>query len=148
MQGLERDDELCRRAVRIGDDVLLAEAHNRIGIHFRDDQRNVLIIPPGRRVIDHHAALRADPGRPLLGDLAAGGHQADVGVGKIVVLERFDFQGLVAERDIHPDAALRGKRDDLADGERPLGKDVQHFAAHVARGACNGDFVTHRKLSG
>ena len=33
---------------------------------------------------------------------------------------------------------------DLVDGEFPLGEHVQHFAAHVARGADHGDLVTHR----
>ena len=41
MQRLQRHHELRGRAVRIGDDALLAEARDRVGIHLRHDQRHV-----------------------------------------------------------------------------------------------------------
>jgi hypothetical protein len=37
----------------------------------------------------------------------------------------------------------RGERDDLVDRKLPLGEDVQHFPAHVARGADDGDPIAH-----
>ena len=59
VQRLERDHELRGRAIRIGDDVLLGEADDRVGVHFRHDQRHVRVHAPGRRIVDHHRALRA-----------------------------------------------------------------------------------------
>ena len=59
MQRLQRDDELRGRAVRVGDDVLLAEAGDRVGVHLRHDQRHVRIHAPGRRIIDDDRALAA-----------------------------------------------------------------------------------------
>ena len=41
-------------------------------------------------------------------------------------------------------AAARGERDHLVGGKVPLGQDVEHLAAHIAGGADDGDFVTHR----
>ena len=37
----------------------------------------------------------------------------------------------------------RGERHDLVGGESPLGENIEHFAAHIARGADNGDLETH-----
>ena len=143
VQRLEGHDELGGRAVRVGDDVLLGEALHRVGVHFRHDQRNVAVVAEGRGVIDHDAALGADLRRPLLRHLAAGRHQADVGVGEIIVLEGFDLERLVAERDFRPDRTAGGKRNDLIRGKAPLGEDVEHFAAHIARGTDDGDLVAH-----
>src|SRR6202012_1625887 len=51
---------------------------------------------------------------------------------------------LVAEGDFHADGFARGDRVNLLHGEVHFLEDVQHFAAHVARGADDGDPVTHR----
>ena len=41
MQRLEGDHELRGRAIGVGDDVLLPEADNGVGVHLRHDQRHI-----------------------------------------------------------------------------------------------------------
>ena len=60
------------------------------------------------------------------------------------MLERFDLQRAVAERHFGAQAAPRGQRDHFIGGERPLGENVEHFAAHIAGRPDHGDIVTHR----
>jgi hypothetical protein len=60
VQRLQRDDKLRRRAIGIGDDVLLAEALDRVGIDLGHDQRHLGIVAPGRGIVDDDAALRGD----------------------------------------------------------------------------------------
>ena len=143
MERLERDHELRRRAVRIGDDAALAEARERIGVDLRDHQGHVGIVAPARRIIDHHRALGRDPRRVLLGHRRARRHQADVDVGEIVVVERFAFERPVAEGHVHAHALARGERNDFVGRERPFGQNPQHLAAHIAGGADDGDLETH-----
>ncbi len=64
------------------------------------------------------------------------------------MVERLHFEGLVAVGDLHALAAARGDRDHLVGGKAPLVEDVQHGAAHVARGADDRDLVAHRLFSG
>ncbi len=64
------------------------------------------------------------------------------------MLERLGLQGFFAIGDLDAHRAARRKRDHLVGGEPPLGQDIEHFTAHIARGADNRDFVTHRSLSG
>ena len=108
VEGLQGDHELRRGAVRVGDDVELGEAVDRLRVHLRHDQRHVLVVAEGRRVIDDHAAGLADARRPLLRGLAARRHQADVGVGEVVGIERLHLQDLVAEGHVLPGRAARG----------------------------------------
>ena len=61
-------------------------------------------------------------------------------------VEILGLQGLVAKADFGAQRSARCKRGDLVHGELALGQDVQHFAAHVARGADDDDFVAHRGL--
>ncbi len=143
VQRLQRHDQLCRRAIRVGDDVALLEVHDRIRVHFRNDQRNVGVVAPGRRVVDDDATLGTDLRRPLLGNRAAGGHQADVGVGEIVVFEVLDLQNAVTEGDLGALRARRGERDDLRGRKTTLGEDVEHFATDIAGGAYNCNLETH-----
>jgi len=96
VQRLQSNNELCGRAIRVGNDVLLAEAFNRIRIHFRNNKRHIGIIAPCRRIIDNNATLRTDLWRPFLGNIATGGHEADVGIREIVLIERLNLQRLVA----------------------------------------------------
>jgi len=100
---------------------------------------------PARRIIDHHRALGGDLGRPFLRYRRARRHQADVDVGKIILLERLHFQGLVAERDLDPHAAARRQRHDLVGRERALVEDVEHFAAHLPVAPTTRDLETHGK---
>ena len=59
------------------------------------------------------------------------------------MLERFHLQRLVAKGHFRAQAPARGERHHLVGGELPLGEDFEHFAAHIAGGAHDGDFVTH-----
>ena len=52
----------------------------------------------------------------------------------------------VAERHLHADRPARGERVHLPDGEQALAQDRQHFPAHVARGADDGDAIAHGAL--
>ncbi len=144
VQRLQRHDELGGRAIGVGDDVALGEAGDGIGVHFRHDQRHVGIITEGGGVIDHDAALRADLRRPLLGDRTAGRHEADVGVGEVVVLQRLHLQHLVAEGDLRGRPTGARPAATTSEISKPaLGEDGEHFAAHIARGTDDGDLVTH-----
>jgi len=69
--------------------------------------------------------------------------QGDVPPGEIEGLEVFRFQGLVAEAAFRAQGFARGEGGDFIDGELAFGQDVQHLAAHVARGAGDGEAVSH-----
>ncbi len=58
VEGLQRDHHLRGRAVRVGDDILLRVAGERVGIHFRDDQRHVRVHAEMGAVVDDRAAGR------------------------------------------------------------------------------------------
>ena len=68
-------------------------------------------------------SCRGDLRRPFLRDRAAGRHQADVGVGEIVGVERLHLEDAVAEGDLGPLAAARGERHHLVGGEAALVED-------------------------
>ena len=97
VQRLQHDNELRRRAVGIGDDVLLGVAGDSVGVHLGHDQRHVLVIAPARRVIDDDAALGADARGPLLGHGRARGHEAEVRLREVELLQVLAFEGFVAE---------------------------------------------------
>ena len=141
MQGLEGDDELRGRAVRVGDDALLLDVAHRLGVHLRDHEGHVGVVAPGRGVVDHDRALRGDAGDHSLETLAAGGHQAEVHVGKIVGVEGLGLQRLVPEGDLDALAAAGGEGHHRRRPGRPLGEDVQHLAAHIARRTDDGHLV-------
>ena len=143
VQRLQHHDELRRRAVRVGDDVLLGVAGHRVGIHLRHDQRHVAVVAPARRVVDDDAALGADAGRPFLRHGRARRHQAEVGLGEIELLQILALERLVAERHLDAERPARGDGEHLVHRKFALGEHVQHFAAHVARGADNGDPIAH-----
>ena len=63
------------------------------------------------------------------------------------MLERFGLKRLFTIGDLDAHRAARRKRDHLVGGKPPLGQDIEHFAAHIARGADDRDLVTHRSLS-
>ena len=101
--GREGDDQLRRRAVRIGDDVLAVVLGHVLGEHvtvgLRHDERHVDVVAEGRRIIDHQAAGRADLRRPLLGDAAAGAHQREIAFREVELLEVVAFERFLAEAD-------------------------------------------------
>jgi len=59
------------------------------------------------------------------------------------MVERFDLERAVAERHFGAQAAPRRERDHFIGGERPLGQNVEHLAAHIAGRPDHGDIVTH-----
>ena len=59
VQRLQRHQHLHRRAVRVGDDVVLAVAGDRVRIHLGDHQRNVVLVAELRGVVDDDAARLA-----------------------------------------------------------------------------------------
>ena len=68
-------------------------------------------------------------------------HQIDLG--EVELFDVLAFDGLVAEGDLHALGLARGDGVDFIDGEFQLLEDVQHFAAHIARGSDDGDAITH-----
>ena len=139
MQRLQRDDELRRRAVRIGDDVLAAEALGGFGVDLRHDQRHVGVHPPSRGIVDDETASRAYARRPFLRYGPARRHQTDVGRGKVVVIQRLALQRSVAERDFPADRLGGGERDDFRYRKPALRENGEHFTADIAGGADDGD---------
>src|SRR5690606_6303259 len=110
---------------------------------LRSGRRDVGIVSESGRISDDDAALLADLRRPLLGDRAAGGHYADVGVGEIVVLQRLHLQRLVAIGDLRADRAARGERHHLVGRKAALFEDIEHLAPDIAGGACDCNLETH-----
>ena len=143
VQRLQRNNELGRGAVRIGDDVLLREALDSVGIDLGYDQRNVAVVAPGRRIVDHDTALGGDLRRPFLRYRAAGRHQADVAVGEVVILERLDLERLVAIGNFLADRAARGERHDGIGRKPAVGEDFEHLAPDIAGRACDCDCKAH-----
>jgi len=150
MQGLEGDHKLGRRAIGIGDDVAAVVAGHvldqRMGVHFRNDERHFRVIAPAGGIIDDDGAHRADLRRPFLGDGGARRHQHEIDLGKVELLEILALEGLVAEGDLNAHGFARGDGEALIDREFALGEDVEHFAAHIARGADDCNLVTHGSL--
>jgi hypothetical protein len=70
-------------------------------------------------------------------------HQDDVDRGEVELFDVLAFDGLVAERDLDALGLARGDGVHLVDGEFELLEDVQHFAAHIARGPDDRDAITH-----
>ena len=143
VQGLQRRDQLDGRAVGVGDDVLLLGVLDRVGVHLGHDQGHVGVLAEGRGVVDHDGAGLADLFGPGARDLAAGRHQDQIDLGEVELFDVLAFDGLVAERDLDPLGLARGDGVDFIDGEFQLLEDVQHFAAHIARGPDDRDAITH-----
>ena len=64
---------------------------------------------------------------------------------KSIVFERLDLQRPLAIGHFDAHAAARGERDDLIGRKRPLGENVEHFAADIAGRADDCDGETHRQ---
>ncbi len=95
---LQCHHKLRRRAIRVCYDVALAESLNRVRVHLRNNQWHIGIIAPCRRIIDNDTTLRRDLWRPFLGNIATSGHEADVGIGEVILVERLGLERLIAIR--------------------------------------------------
>ncbi len=141
---LQRHHHLRGRAVGVGDDVLAGIARDRVRVHLGHDQRHLGVVAIERRVVDHDAASLGGDGRVLLRRVRADREEGDVPAGEVEGVEVLGLQCPVAEGTLAAQRLARGEGHDLVDGKFPLGEDVEHFPAHVARGADDGDAITHR----
>ncbi len=146
MQRLQRHNHLGGRTVRVRDDHLFLIAKHRIGIHLWHDQWHIRIIAVKAGVIDHHTARSRRLGRINLGRIRADGKKRHIPTGEIKGIKIFAFQGLVAKTDFCSHGFTRRKRHNLIHREFPLSEDIQHFAAHVARGPNDSDSIAHHGL--
>ncbi len=74
--------------------------------------------------------------------------QGNIGAGEIVIIERLYVEQFgLAETYLLADRIAAGQRDDLARRKLTFSKEFKNFAAHIARGADNSDFVCHDCLS-
>src|SRR6185312_16539193 len=67
--------------------------------------------------------------------------------GEVVGVEHLCLQRPVAEGHLGTERAARGKRHDLADRKAAFFQNVEHFAAHIARGADYRNLETHFEKS-
>ena len=144
MQGLEGHDQLGGRAVGVGDDVLPRRQLDGVGVHLRHDQGHVRVHAEGRGVVDDDGAGLADLLGPGARGVAAGAHQHQVDGGEIEQFDVLAFDRPVAPGHFHALGLARGDGVHGVDGEFEFLEDVQHFPAHIAGGAHDGDFITHR----
>ena len=143
MQRLQCHDELCGRAIRIGDDVLLRVAGDVVRIHLRHHQRDIGVVPIGRGVVDHDASLGGHLRRPLLGDRGSCRKECKIGLGEIVLLEIADLQRLVTEGHLAADRAARSERHHLRDRKTSFCENGQHFLPDIAGRTDDGDGIRH-----
>lgn len=123
-----------RRAVRVGDDALGA-VRDRVRVDLGDDQRDLGVLAPGRRVVDHDRALGRDLLGERLGGASTGGEDDDVEarvVGRRGVLHRHTV-------DDRPGRAGRGEQAQLVDREVPLDEDLAHDRADLTGGSDDSD---------
>jgi hypothetical protein len=116
-----------------------------VRVHFRHHQRHVRIHPEVAGIVDDDR-----PAAPIFSphslEIAAGAHQHDIDGGEVELRQILAVEDLVAERDFHADGFAAGDGVHLVHGEFDFLEDVEHLAAHIARGADHGDPVTHRAL--
>ena len=144
MQRLEGDDELCRRAIGVGDDVLLPVVGERLRVHFGDDERHLGIRAEVRGIVDHHGTGRRGLWRIFGGHAAAGGEEGDVDIREIERVESFDLERTIPEMDLLAERLARGERGHGARRKGALGEDVEHLLADETGGSDNGDMIAHR----
>ena len=149
MQRLERDQHLHRRAVRVRNDVVPLVACEGVRVHFRDYERNVVLVAELRSVVDHDATGLAGFGRVLRRNGRPGRKQAN--------LRPREIEG----RNIEHRVVTTGKLDGLTDGTRtgegiqviyrefPLFQDGEHRAAHQPRRShhCHIPTLAHRSAT-
>ena len=137
MDGLEGHQHLDGGAVGVGDDALMA--FQMFGVHFGDHQGAAVVHAPLGGVVHHHAAGMGGMGSEFFGSAAAGGEDGDVDTFEDIFLQFLHHQLVIAERHLGPGGTGRGEGTHFRGRELAIVQGFQHFTAHGARGAHNGN---------
>ena len=143
MKRLQRHDHLGGGTIGVRDNVLLRIALNRLRVHLRDNQRHIRIIAIERGVIDHDTTLRCRKRCIGFCGFRPNSEKCDIPAFEIECIEILGLESLVTKTAFRAKRFTRGKHGDLVNGELTFVQNVEHFAAHIARGADNDNFVTH-----
>ena len=133
----EHRHELHRRAVRVGDDARVAL--HVVGIDLADDERDGRVHSPGRAVVDDRRAAGDGERGELARGVAAGREEGDVDAVEGLPGREFDLAGRAVDRDRLAGGPLRGEQAQVADGELPFEKDLDHRPPDDAGGADDRD---------
>ena len=147
MDGLEGHQHLDGGAVGVGDDALMA--FQVFGVHFGDDQGAAVVHAPLGGVVHHHTAGMGGMGSEFFGSAAAGGEDGDVDTFEDIFLQFLHHQLVIAERHLGPGGTGRGESTHFRGRELAIVQGFQHFTAHGARGAHNGNsqLLAHAQFS-
>ena len=143
VQRLERHNHLRGRTVRVRDDVFLGIAQHSLWVHLWHDQRHVRIIAIERRVIDDNTAGRCSLRRVFLGRVRANREQSNIPSREVERIKVQRREGFLAKADFGAERFAARKHGNLIDRELALVQNIQHFAAHIACGAYDDDFIAH-----
>ncbi len=142
VQHLEHRHRGHRGAVRVGDDALDG-GPDGAGVHLGDDERDLGVATPRRRVVDDQRTGRGEPGGVHLRRGTAGGEQRDVDARQVRRLDVLDHHVGAAPRQRGPGGARGGEVPDGGDREVALVEQPPHDAAHLAGGTDHRDVQTH-----
>ena len=128
LQRCERGDEHHRRAVRTRDDPLRCLVHV-VGVHLRDDERDVRVHAEGRGVVDDLGAGRHGVWRPLGREVVLDVHDDEVQAVEAAGPQHLARDLAGRERELAALRTVRGEGPQLGHGKRPLLQDPEHLAA-------------------
>ena len=138
VQRLERGHRGHGRAIRIRDDPF-RNRRERVRVHLGDDERNVGIHAPGRRIVDDHGSRRRHDGRELAGGRRAGGEEDDVEAGVVGGRRVLDDDLFALPWQTPAGRARRGKQAERLHGEVALGQNRKHQVADQPGGTDDPD---------
>lgn len=118
-------------AVGVRDDPL-ARFLDRLRVDLADDQRDVRVHPPRRRVVDHRGTGGGEPFRLRLGGRATGGEQRDVQTGRIRGRRVLDDDFPVTPRKLRTGGPRRSEVPHFGDRETPFRQQTAHDTADLA----------------
>ena len=137
MQGLQDHQHLDGGTVGIGDNALMR--FQSLGIDFRHHQGAALVHAPGRGIVHHHATGVGRVRRECGGGAPAGGKNGQINAVKDVFFQFFHREFALAEGNLAARRTGRGEGPHFCGRELPLVQRLEHFTAHGARGAHNGN---------
>ena len=129
-------DELHRGAVRVGDDPLVGRRVVRVDL--RHDERDALVHPPRRGVVDDGRAAGDRLGRQRLGHAGAGREEGDVDPFEGVRDGLADLHRPAVHDDLAAGRAARGEQAQLTEREGSLAEDLDHRATDGPGGPDDG----------